>query len=167
MYGTQPNLRSTLHACMNMGKVSHDDKMRIQTLCEQGKGYKAILSSYPEKGWKLCTVKAICQRFHKTGSAVNRKPGSGRPKTARTEENIAAVHDMICSQEDKPGTSRSSRDIAKELNIDARSVRRIAKKDLHLSAFKRVPVQVISNDTRLKRLSHSKRMGNFTPRSYR
>src|SRR5206468_6809280 len=80
---------------MNMGKVSHDDKMRIQTLCEQGKGYKAILSSYPEKGWKLCTVKAICQGFHKTGSAVNRKTGSGRPKTARTEENIAAVHDMI------------------------------------------------------------------------
>ena len=91
MYGTQPNLSSMLHACMNMGKVSHDDKMRIQTLCEQGKGYKAILSSYPEKGWKLCTLKAICQRFHKTGSAVNRKPGSGRPKTARTEENIAAV----------------------------------------------------------------------------
>ena len=83
------------------------DKMRIQTLCEQGKGYKAILSSYPEKGWKLCTVKAACQRFHKTGSAVNRKPGSGKPKTARTEENIA--------QEDKPGTSRNSRDIAKEL----------------------------------------------------
>ena len=53
---------------------------------------------------------------------------------------------MFCSQEDKPGTSRSSRDIAKELNIDARSVRRIAKKELHLSAFKRVPVQVISND---------------------
>jgi hypothetical protein len=70
--------------------------------------------------------------FHKTGSAVNRKPGSGKPKTAPTEENIAAVHDMICSQEGKPGTSRSSRDIAKELNIDARSVRRIAKKDLHL-----------------------------------
>jgi len=78
---------------------------------------------------------------------VNQKPGSGRPKTARTEENIAAVHDMICSQEDKLGTSRSSHDITKELNIDARSVRRIAKKDLHLSAFKRVPVQVISNDT--------------------
>lgn len=158
MYGTQPNLRSTLHACMTMGKVSHDDKMRIQTLCEQGKGYKAILSSYPEKGWKLCTVKAICQRFHNTGSAVIRKSGSGRPKTARTQENIAAVHDMICSQDDKPGTSRSSRDIAKELNIDARSVRTIAKKDLHLSAFKRVPVQVISNDTRLKRLSRSKRL---------
>ena len=101
---------------------------------------QAIFSSYPEKGWKLCTVKAICQRFHKTGSAVNRKPGSGKPKTARTEENIAAVHDMICSQEGKPGTSRSSRDIAKELNIDARSVRRIAKKDLHLSAFKKLKV---------------------------
>ena len=71
---------------------------------------------------------------------MNRKPGSGKPKTARTEENIAAVHDMKRSQEDKPGTSRSSCDIAQELNIDARSVRRIAKKDLHLSGFKRVQI---------------------------
>jgi len=37
-----------------MGKVSMDDKMRIQTLREQGLGYRAITAKYPEN-WKLLT----------------------------------------------------------------------------------------------------------------
>ena len=127
-----------------MGKLSRDDKLRIQTLREQGLGYKAILSAYPDKGWKIDSVKTECRRIDKTGSAVNRKPGSGRPRTARTDANIAAVSELICSQEDQPGTSRSTRQIAQELNITHASVLSIAKKDLHLSAFKRVPAQVVN-----------------------
>ena len=42
-----------------MGKVSVDDKMRIQTLCEQGLGYRVIAAKYPEKNWKLDTVNII------------------------------------------------------------------------------------------------------------
>jgi len=38
-----------------MGKVSMDDKLRIQTLLEQGLGYRAIAAQYPEKNWKLDT----------------------------------------------------------------------------------------------------------------
>ena len=141
-----------------MGKISRDDKMRIQTLREQGMGYRTILSRYPGKDWKLNTVKAICKRIDKTGSAVVRQAGSGRPKTARTAANIAAVSELICSQEDLPGTSRSTREISGELNICLTSVRNIAKLDLHLSAFKRVPAQVINENTRLKRLSRSKQL---------
>jgi len=39
---------------------------------------------YPDKGWKLSTVKKVCSRVDHTGSAVLRKPGSGtgRPATA-------------------------------------------------------------------------------------
>lgn len=40
-----------------MGKVSMTDKMRMQTLREQGLGAKAIIVAYPEKQWKLSTVK--------------------------------------------------------------------------------------------------------------
>jgi len=43
-----------------MGKVSLDDKMRILTLREQGLGYRAISTKYPQKNWKLDTVKLIC-----------------------------------------------------------------------------------------------------------
>jgi len=38
-----------------MAKLSSQDKMRIQTLREQGFGAKAIKAAYPLKNWKLVT----------------------------------------------------------------------------------------------------------------
>jgi len=49
----------------------------------------------------------------------------------------------------------STREIAAELNIGDRSVRRIAKKDLHLNAFRRVPVQVLNAGTKQKQLERA------------
>jgi hypothetical protein len=141
-----------------MAKLSKLDKMRIQTLREQGMGAKAIKAAYPLKDWKLETLKTICRRIDQRGSAVERKVGSGRPKSARTVENIAKVEDLICSQESQPGTSKSTRQVATEVGISQTSVRRIAKRDLRLSSFKRVPVQVISDATKLKRLTRSKQL---------
>ena len=63
-----------------MGKLSKD-KLCMQTLREQGRGEKAIISSYPDKGWKLSTVKKVCSWANRTGSAILRKPDSGRPAT--------------------------------------------------------------------------------------
>ena len=42
-----------------MGKLSNEDKMRIQTLREQGLGAKAIRASYPDKNWSLSTLQTI------------------------------------------------------------------------------------------------------------
>lgn len=109
-----------------MGKVSHADKMRMQTLREQGCGAKAY--PYPYKQWKLSTVQKICRRIDTTGSAAERKAGSGRPKSVRTAPNIDRVEELICSQEDAE-THHSTRQIAAELNISERSVRRIARED--------------------------------------
>ena len=139
-----------------MVKLSRADKMRIQTLREQGLGAKAIKSAYPEKQWNFSTLKAICRRINKTGSAVERKAGSGRPKSARSTDNIAKVQELICSQEDQPGTSKNARQVAREVGISATSVRRVAKVDLSLSSFKRKPVQFITDATKLKRLMRSK-----------
>src|SRR6218665_1640680 len=100
-----------------MGKISYDDKLRMQTLREQGLGGRAIITKYPHKGWKLVTVNAICKRIDQTGSAVQRKPGSGRPATARTADTIEKVDELICSQDGESGTHRSTREIAAELNI--------------------------------------------------
>jgi len=36
-----------------MGKLSYNDKLCMQTFREQGLGAKAIISSYPDKEWKL------------------------------------------------------------------------------------------------------------------
>ena len=58
-----------------MGKLSYSDKLCMQMLRKQGLGEKAIISSYPDKGWKLSTVKKVCSRVDHTGSAVLRKQG--------------------------------------------------------------------------------------------
>ena len=73
-----------------MGKISYEDKARIETLRKHDFGYRTIVK-FPEKGWKLCLMKAICKQVDERGSAksaTEQKPGSGRPKTARTEENV-------------------------------------------------------------------------------
>ena len=71
-----------------MGKLSNEDKMRIQTLREQGLGAKAIRASYPDKNWSLSMLQLICRRVDETGSAVTRRAGSGRPRSACTAEKI-------------------------------------------------------------------------------
>ena len=54
----------------------------MQTPRDQGHGAKAIISSYPDKGWKSSSIKKVCSRVDCTGSAVLRKPDSERPATA-------------------------------------------------------------------------------------
>jgi len=71
-----------------IGKISYEDKARVETLRKLGFGYRTTVAKFLEKGWKLCSVKAICKRVDEHGSATERKPGSGRPKTAQTEENV-------------------------------------------------------------------------------
>src|SRR6218665_3816196 len=122
-----------------MGKVSHPEKMRMQRLREQGCGSKAIICAYPYKEWKLSTVLKICRRIDTTGYAAERKAGSGRPKSVRTAPNIDRVEELICSQEGAAETHHRTRQIAAELNISERSARRIAREDLHLISFRRVP----------------------------
>ena len=139
-----------------MAKISRDDKIRIQTLREQGLGAKAIKKVYPEKQWSLTTLKRLCRQINENESIIERKKGSGRPKSVRTTENISKVHELICSQEDRPGTSKSTREIARAVGISEGSVRNIAKSDIGLSSFKRTPVQVINEATRQKRLTRSK-----------
>ena len=90
------------------------------------------------------------QRFTQTGEITRRK-GSGRPKSARTEENIEDVEGLILSQEDQPGTHQTPRQIARQLNICHQSVRNITDKDLELNVFKKMVVHKISAPNRAKR----------------
>ena len=53
-----------------MVKLTHDDRMQIQTLRKQGMGAKAIKLAYPMKNWSLNRLKTICHRVDMTGSAV-------------------------------------------------------------------------------------------------
>ena len=83
---------------------------------EQGRGAKASISSYPDKGWKFRTVKKVCSRVIRTGSAVLHKPSrSGRPATAsacaglqtsktatseqQTENKFTNRHRAVCQRQ--------------------------------------------------------------------
>ena len=58
------------------------------------------------------------------------KLGSGRPKSARCQAKIDKVAELICSQEDAPGTSKSIREISVVFGVSKSSVVRIAEKGL-------------------------------------
>ena len=55
------------------------------------------------------------------------KVGSGSPRSVRTSVNITKVQELICSQEDAPGTHKSPREIEQITGIA--TVQRIAKKN--------------------------------------
>jgi len=56
-------------------------------------------------------VVAFLKRLLTTGS-IALAPGSGRPRMTRTAENVAAVGDLVQSQENQPQTHRSTRQIS-------------------------------------------------------
>lgn len=101
--------------------------------------------------------KKIIAKVDSTGNIL-RKPGSGRPMSARTAYNIAAVQHLIRSPVNQPGSHRSPREIERETGITRSSVRRIAKKDLHLKTFKRTGVQQLSESDKEKRLQRCQQM---------
>ena len=97
--------------------LSYEDRILIKNLyyC---KGYGAVrlINEFPTKGWKRNTINDFIKHLKQTGS-IARKPDSGRPKTVRTAANIDAVNDLVLSQEDKPQTHCTVRQIARETQI--------------------------------------------------
>lgn len=78
-----------------MARLPGDDKIRVEALRKQGLSAKQIVAAYAEKGWALRSVERICQQVDGNGTFAERKAGSGRPRTARSEENIAAAADLL------------------------------------------------------------------------
>ena len=60
----------------------------------------------------------------------------------------------MLSQEDKPKTHRSAREISRETAILRSSVHRIIHSDLQLKCFKRRRAQLLSEANRISRLIH-------------
>jgi len=54
-----------------MAKFTYDDKIRIQTLHEQGYGAKRIKKAYPHKPWSLHSINRICHRIKERGTLQN------------------------------------------------------------------------------------------------
>ena len=137
---------------------SQEDLILIKVLhLEKGYGSHKIIKEFPEKGWKRVSVEYVLTKLHQTGT-VDRKPGSGRPRSGRTDENIAAVDDLAQSQEDAQKSHKSSRQISRQTDLSQSTVCRIIHEDLGLKCLKRRQAQLLSEANRTARLTRSKQL---------
>ena len=116
---------------------------------EKGWSSYRICQEHPSKNWNRVSVHRLLKRFEKDGS-MDRRPGSGRPVTVTTEENEELVEDLVCSQEENPGTHLSPREIEKVTSISRTPVRRMVKRR-GLKQFKRVKTPRMSSATQQRR----------------
>ena len=129
---------------------SDSDRTMIE-VCFREKGWcgARIVKEFPGKKWSRQSIKRLLKKIEDTGS-TSRESGSGRPRTACTDENKDNVEDMIQSQEDLPATHHPQRIIACELGVSQSSVSRLAHK-LKLKAYKWIRVSRRDEKVRNKR----------------
>jgi len=85
-----------------MGRLNAEDRGLICNMrTHKGWGSTRMIKEFPNKMWKRRAVDYLIKKIDLDGTTV-RKPGSGRPKSARTTENVEIVSELICSQEDTP-----------------------------------------------------------------
>lgn len=142
-----------------------DERILIKELRLE-KGYSAtrLLREFPAKQWSRGGIDKLLRKIDATGSA-KRKVGSGRPKTVSTAANVAIVADLVLSQDDQPGTHRTTRQIANEAGISQTSVRRIIHKELALKCFKKKQAQELTDANKLTRLTRAKQLLKKYPSS--
>ena len=146
-----------------MAPFSNEDKQVIKFLREQ-KGYSAkrFLKEFPQKDWSKSGLEYLIRKIDAT-SSVQRLPGSGRPRTMRTVENIEHVEALVLSQEDMPQTHRTQRQIARETGIARSSVQRIIKMDLRLKCFKKQKAHELTVANKLARLTRARQLLQHYP----
>ena len=54
---------------------------------------KRLTDEFPEKSWTKRGVNKLLKTLRDTGT-VDMRPVSGRPRSARTEENVESVNDL-------------------------------------------------------------------------
>ena len=94
----------------------------------------------------------------KSGYAIDRQPGSGRPRSVCVNENTENVEDLVFSQEDNPKTHRLNCEISCETGIHWLAVHRIIYRDLLLNCGKQCRAQQLSETNRFARLTRCKQL---------
>ena len=89
---------------------------------------------------------------------IDQQPGSGRQRSVCVNEDIENVLDLVLSQEDKPKTHRSMREISHKTGIHRLTVHRIIHRDLELKCVKRRCAQQLSETNRVAPLTHCKQL---------
>jgi len=70
---------------------TEEDKHLIKVLREEKRySSRRFLKEFPNRNWSRKGLDCLLKKIYQSGS-VKRLPGSGRPRSVRTQENIAAV----------------------------------------------------------------------------
>ena len=114
---------------------------------------RKLFTEFSNCGWALSGLR----KPNQTGS-IGRKSGSGRPRSAWTNENIDYVEKEILRQETNPAWHSTLAEVSKRLGISESSVRRIVKNDLKLKLFKQMKGQVLSPPEKQKRIVRARKL---------
>ena len=79
-----------------------------------------FITKFLNKGW---TKNRLLVKF----GTADRRPGSGS-RRAHTDENVDTVESLLLSQEDKPQSHRTAREISRERGIYRSSVSQTIRK---------------------------------------
>jgi len=113
------------------------------------------MSKFPEKNWEKSSLNDFLKKLRDMGT-VERKKGNGRPKTARTVQNVSTVEEFALSQENEPNTHRFVHEISRETGIRQSAVFRIVHSDLGLKCLKKQCAQGLTESNRTNQLQCSK-----------
>ena len=105
------------------------------------KGWNAykIWKEHPSFEYSCMAVHNLIKQIKETG-LTERCKGSSRPVTTTTEENASIFEELVCLQEDEPGTHNSIRQIAPQILISKSSVHcLVKKKNLHCYKHLKTP----------------------------
>jgi len=80
-----------------MGRLNAEDRSLICNLrTHRGWGSTRMIKEFPNKMWKRRAVDYLIKKIDLDGTTA-RKPGTRRPKSARTTENVVIVSELICT----------------------------------------------------------------------
>jgi len=79
--------------------LSDEDKILIKCLYLKGYTAKRLTDEFPEKRRTQRGVNKLFKKLHDSGTD-NRRPGSGRPRSARAEENAKLLQKFPLSATD-------------------------------------------------------------------
>ena len=113
---------------------SKEDKIIIKNDYEET-GWSAykIWKDHSLKNWTYTSVKRLLKHFKDSG-IINRKEGSGRPRSVTTEKNTDLIEELICPQKEAPRTRLGPRKIAEQTGISRLSIRRLIKKETFVNS---------------------------------
>ena len=113
---------------------SKEDKIIIKNDYEET-GWSAykIWKDHSLKNWTYTSVKRLLKRFKDSG-IINRKEGSGRPRSVTTEKNTDLIEELIFPQKEAPRTRLGPRKIVEQTGISRLSIRRLIKKETFVNS---------------------------------